>query len=66
METTDKVDKFKRNEIRKLLIQCTKEQQDFFHRLYGKVEKIHDIKLDAAILICERTIKVNYKKDKEL
>jgi len=61
MELESKVEEFKRGLLNEALLQCTKEQQEFFHRIYpsGVPEKA----LANAIDLCNRTIKKNNAKE---
>ena len=63
-ETLKKIDKFKRDELKKLLSQCTVKQQQFFLRLYpGGIDKMGDNMIRWSIIQCAATIKRNKKKE---
>ncbi len=59
-----KVENFKREELKKLLIQCTEKQQAFFGRLYKSVEEIPEDRIPRAVQQIEATIKINNEKKK--
>ena len=63
MSILEKMEKFKADELQKLVNQCTGLQQDLFYRLYPN--GVPEEKLIGAIQLCERTIKNNSKIDKE-
>ena len=54
--------KYKREQVRKLLIQCTVEQQEFFNRMYRSIDDILEEKMDHAYRQCQRAIKMNREK----
>ena len=49
----------KRAALGGLLLRCTGEQTTTFEKFYGRVDSIPENKLNAAILLCERTIAKN-------
>lgn len=51
-----------KDELQKLLEQCTDEQVLTFDRLYGPVDDIPIERINEAIRLCERTIAKNKKK----
>lgn len=54
-----KVIEFKRNLIRELLNQCTKEEQAFFDFMYKSIEDIQEDKMSQAYSQCQATLKKN-------
>lgn len=54
-----KVTGFKRNLLREQLKECTEVQQDFFNRLYGGIDEIHDEMMRQAYQQVCRTVAVN-------
>ena len=61
-ELSDKFTEIKREELRKVLEQCSPEQIKLFNRMYGSIEKIPESKMDWAYQQCERTLAKNKKK----
>lgn len=57
-----KTEKFKRRELKKVLKKLTKEQINFFNRLYGSIAEIPESKMNHAYFQCISTIKKNNKK----
>jgi hypothetical protein len=62
-ETLEKVQKFKHDELRSLLDQCTEPQKKLFNRMYESIDEIPPEKMDWAIQQCERTIEMNKEKN---
>lgn len=60
-----KVEQFKRDELRKLYLQCTKKQQKFFNRLWKSIDEIPEDKIHIGISQLERTIEINKQESKE-
>ena len=55
---------FKRAALREILMRCSSDNVEFFHRMYpGGVDKIKEDKLDWAYTQCINTIKKNKKKE---
>jgi hypothetical protein len=52
-----KVEAFKRGLLNEAFMQCTAEQQAFFHRIFPN--GVPEDKLVGAIDLCERTIRKN-------
>jgi hypothetical protein len=59
MITPKKVSKFKLDLLKDLLHQCTVNQQERFHSIYGDINKIPEEKIDLAIIQCEKTTELN-------
>jgi len=57
------VTEFKRNLVRDLLNQCTKDQQVFFNRIYKSIEDIREDQMDRAYDQCKRTLEKNYDRN---
>lgn len=61
--TTHDFDKQLRETLRTLLSQCTKAQQEFFHKIYPYgIDHIKYTQLNTAIMQCQRTIQKNKEK----
>lgn len=54
---------FKRQVLKDLLDKCTKDQQDFFRRIYPN--GVPEESLNSTITLCERTIAKNERKNKD-
>jgi hypothetical protein len=52
----DKANKFKREQLRELLNQCTQEEIAVFNQMYVSIDKIPDNKMDHAYQQCLNTI----------
>ena len=63
--TLKHINDYRKDQLRKLLSQCTSEQQAFFDRMYVSIDVIPDEKIDWAIKQCERTIVKTEQKIKE-
>ncbi len=48
---------YQRQLVKDALTKCTKEQQQFFNRIYGKVDFIEKDKIEEAYSIIQRTLK---------
>jgi len=59
-ETLDKCKKYKHDQLRDLLSQCTEGQRNMFNRMYGSIDTIKEDKIDWAIQQCERTLKKDH------
>lgn len=55
-ELHEKTTEFKREEIRKLLVQCTEKEIAFFNRLYGSIDAIPEENMNCAYGQCKRTL----------
>lgn len=51
----------KREKIRELLDQCTKDQVTFFNRMYGNIETIQENDMSWAYSQVKRTLDQNHK-----
>jgi len=49
--------------IKKLLTQCTKDQQIFFWKKYGNINEIKPKSILQAIVDCAETVKYNIEKE---
>ena len=58
-EALKDIESYRRKTLRDLYNQCTKEQQEFFCKMYGSLEGVKDDRVDWAIQQCETTIKKN-------
>ncbi len=56
------LDRHLRPKLKELLAQCNDGNRRKFARLYGDVETMDASKIAYAIVICERTIKINAEK----
>jgi len=54
-----KVLEFKRGLVEELLDQCTKDQKEFFNRLYGGIDKLKEDSMSTAYDQCKRTLEKN-------
>jgi 3-methyladenine DNA glycosylase AlkC len=52
----ERIEQYTRDQLRNLLLQCTKKQQTFFYRMYPSIDKIPPEKLPWAIRQCENTL----------
>jgi len=59
MSYDDMIQGFARDQIKLLLDQCTPEQQAFFNRIWGSVEKVPEDKLKTAWQQIDRTLAKN-------
>ena len=55
MNIEEKVEQFKRGLLNEVLIQCSVDEQAFFHRIFP--EDVPEKDLEGAIRLCERTLK---------
>lgn len=56
------IEKYTRKVLKKLVSQCTQEQQDFFKKIYPEgIDLMNSDKLNTAIQLCERTVIKNAK-----
>ena len=61
-QALDRIEAHKRKVLKDLYDQCTKEQRNFFDRMYVSLEIIKETQLNWAIQQCERTIDGNKEK----
>lgn len=59
MKTEQRIEEFKRDLLRELLEKCTETQRHNFVKYFCEPESLKPEKLDAALSLCERTIKQN-------
>ena len=64
-EAQKRVDKFQRDELKRLLSRCTEKQIKFFNRIYGNVNKLPQEKIPRTFQQIEATLKIN-RKDRKL
>jgi len=50
------IENYKRNKMRDMLSQCSKDQIDIFNRMYTSVDDIPESKMDWAFQQIERTL----------
>ena len=54
-KSLEKIEKYKREVLRDLLVKLSKESQKLFNRMYGDIYTIPEENIDRAIAQCERT-----------
>ena len=56
----EKIIDLKLTELEKLLNQCTRSQKHLFEKIFpGGIKKIPEDEINAALQLCERTVKSN-------
>lgn len=58
-EALKDIENYRRKTLRDLYNQVTKEQQEFFCKMYGSLDGVKDDQINWAIQQCEATIKKN-------
>ncbi len=53
------IDRYTKEYMRRLLLQCTQTQRDLFNRMYGSVAYVRPEQLETAFNQLERTITEN-------